>query len=898
MGTGATLTANDLIDLGAGSNDVVNVRSDGNATIPFLTLTGVETLNISSPGTVTSDTSGAFITGLNTVNSTGVGAATVTGKITQDLNVTTQTLANALIAVNAGKNVVVTATGATTSAATAGGDIQVGVTTAIKGTVAVTVTELATHTTNTSPTIGVKGGTTVSITQNLAGAVNNTITGGAVGVTGTADTTSVSVTQTAAATAAAAVSGVVNGAVTIADVNAGTATTDTITTVTLSSYGASTIDSTVLTNLTLGGTGGTLGINKTTSDTTGTATTLNLTVVGGAAVGAITGTHAADFTTVNVASTGTAASTISAATFAGATTIVATNAAKVTFTDNTLAALTSVNASGSTGGFVLGTTAINTGASFTGGSGADGVILGATTKAIAMNGGDDTVTITAAITGAGTVTGGDGIDTLVITDTLAGDTLDASGVFNSKVSGFERLQITAAGGNKSVDVTAINNVNYVKTAGVTGLSLENLASNSTLELSATSTSTTANILGAVGGTADVLNVALTGNVGAVVAYGTVTAPSVETVNISATDSATAGSAAAINTLTLAATGATSVVVTGNNGLTLTNTNNAAITNFDASAVVGNGTATVDTAANLAVTFLSANTTAAANVTIKGGAGNDVLTGSLSKDTISGNDGIDYIYGDNGGTKEVDTLTLTYGAGASTITIAGIASTYTAATDLAATTVLAAAAINANAALKGIASATSTATTVVITYAVDGDQVAPTGTGTTTGVNAETAAGTAGTAAVDSLNGGAGADLIVGGGGADVLTGGAGVDTFFFLTGHSVLASLATIADYTFATGGTSNDKLTLGNQVAAIGTVTTVQDLSALVSIQAAVDAAATANLVTNGLSVFIWGGNEYAYVESTAAGTSYVATDFIVKLTGLPLAAGATIAGSGFDAV
>jgi hypothetical protein len=70
------------------------------------------------------------------------------------------------------------------------------------------------------------------------------------------------------------------------------------------------------------------------------------------------------------------------------------------------------------------------------------------------------------------------------------------------------------------------------------------------------------------------------------------------------------------------------------------------------------------------------------------------------------------------------------------------------------------------------------------------------------------------------------------------------------------------------------------------------------VSIQAAVDAAATANLVANGLSVFIWGGNEYVYVETTQAGTSYVATDFIVKLTGLPLAAGATIAGSGFDAV
>ena len=140
--------------------------------------------------------------------------------------------------------------------------------------------------------------------------------------------------------------------------------------------------------------------------------------------------------------------------------------------------------------------------------------------------------------------------------------------------------------------------------------------------------------------------------------------------------------------------------------------------------------------------------------------------------------------------------------------------------------------------------------------------------------------------------------MVGGGGADTLTGGAGVDTFFFLKGHSTLAATATIADFTFATGGTSNDKIILGNQVAVIGTSPTVQDLSSAVSIQAAMDSAATTNVIDNGLSVFIWGGNEYAFVETTGSGTSYVSTDFVVKLTGLALASGATIAGSGIDAV
>jgi S-layer protein len=56
-----------------------------------------------------------------------------------------------------------------------------------------------------------------------------------------------------------------------------------------------------------------------------------------------------------------------------------------------------------------------------------------------------------------------------------------------------------------------------------------------------------------------------------------------------------------------------------------------ITTFDASGVVGNGAD--DTAANLGVTFVSANVTAAATVTMTGGAGNDALTGSVATDNF-------------------------------------------------------------------------------------------------------------------------------------------------------------------------------------------------------------------------------------------------------------------------
>jgi S-layer protein len=113
---------------------------------------------------------------------------------------------------------------------------------------------------------------------------------------------------------------------------------------------------------------------------------------------------------------------------------------------------------------------------------------------------------------------------------------------------------------------------------------------------------------------------------------------------------------------LDADSATSLTVSGNNGVFFITTNSAAITTFDASGVVGNGPA--DTAANLAVTFASANTTANAAVSITGGAGNDVLTGGDDTvDTISGGAGADTI--DGGAKKDV----MTGGAGADTFVFA-------------------------------------------------------------------------------------------------------------------------------------------------------------------------------------------------------------------------------------
>ncbi len=568
------------------------------------------------------------------------------------------------------------------------------------------------------------------------------------------------------------------------------------------------------------------------------------------------------------------------------------------------------------------------------GEGDDGVVLSdAFTKAHNMGAGNDTVTYGGAAsttTGAvGSMNAGDGTDTIIMTDAQAA-AADGTSAFNKAFTNFEVLRISDAFAENALDLDGINGVSQVRlAAGIDGTAaINNLSSGGTVRIDANGANTpalTVGVKGAVLGAADVLNLTLSKT--SALAVGSVTAANVETVNIATPDAAEApalGSNAAVHTMTLAATSATTVTVAGNNGLTLTNTNNDKITRFDASGVVANNTAastyvaaTTDSAANLAVTFASANTTASANVTIIGGAGNDTLSGTIAKDNISGGAGIDTIYADNAGDKATTATAdiAIAGPGTGTVTVKiGFAGLETAAltvtkadatnTTLAEIGVGIRAALAADPVLSKLIAISGTAPAVVFTSLVDGVLAAPTVTFTKTGADAVTytvgalTAGTAGTVAVDVIDGGAGADVIVGGGGADTITTGAGADTVFFLKPQSNLATMATITDYTYAVGGSSNDKIVLGDVTTVIGTTTTVQDLSSAASLSAALTAAALTNTVDAGLSVFIYGGDTYAYVETTGATATYQAADFVVKLTGTPLAAGSAIAGTGFDAV
>ncbi|MBB2897794.1 DUF4214 domain-containing protein [Pseudomonas sp. AS2.8] len=148
-----------------------------------------------------------------------------------------------------------------------------------------------------------------------------------------------------------------------------------------------------------------------------------------------------------------------------------------------------------------------------------------------------------------------------------------------------------------------------------------------------------------------------------------------------------------------------------------------------------------------------------------------------------------------------------------------------------------------------------------------------------------------------IKGGSGDDTLNSGKGADTLTGGAGADNFVFgPNGISTFGALDTITDYRAATGANAGaaDTITLRGATVVASDKATVQDLSTAGSLADALNTAANGATTDNGLSVFLFGGDTYAYVETTGSGTTYVENDTLIKLAGTPFAAGDSIVGLG----
>ncbi len=674
-GTSTTFTVGDNINGGAGTDVLEWIQSAKIDALPIASkISNVEYINATSSLAIELDTTGSNITGLEKLTTTNKGAdQTLIASATQDVDATIE--GNAKASVTGGKNVKVTSkdNALNTSDVTvknAAGTVTTVINDGYAGTTA----------TNALGNTVITGGTKINASSKveftaaqitaastIAIAAQDTVVQGNVTVTGNASTTEVTVNQTAAQAkvgyeAASATNvkvdgkiGITNGDVTIKDANqASTTAAGTITTVTANSFKNLVVESGALTTLNLSGTGTSVDADDLGSLTTAANTALALNIDGLTTTGAVV--IDTDIKTLNITSSNNA-STIANLDADGATTVNVAGNAKATFTANTALAAVKDIVVTNTAGASFGTAIAKT-VNFTGGAGDDAVVLSdAFEKAITMGAGNDTVTYGGAASIAtgklGSVNAGDGEDTIVMINDSA-VAADNNSVFNSSFSGFEVLQLSdLLKSTANIDLDGINGVSKVILTGnnATGGQLSNLVSGGTVTLKGVSTGFIVNVKSAVAAATDVLNISLENSTASTVAYGSITAANVETINITTVDTGKIGTdgknvLATQDSATLEATSATKIVVTGNNGLDLTNSGNTKVTTFDASAVAGDNVE--DTAVALGVVYESATTvlanTADTVVTIIGGAGNDTLTGNTTIDTITGGAGNDTLTG--------------------------------------------------------------------------------------------------------------------------------------------------------------------------------------------------------------------------------------------------------------
>lgn len=516
------------------------------------------------------------------------------------------------------------------------------------------------------------GITTATFGRTGDNAANNAITEGAEGITGEAGSLTVNLGASAAGNAAA-----LGGLLTINDT--GTATDDSLT------INNKSVNSTTGVNVDLNGSITSAGY-ETVSLNTGTGTgnveqtiatfTITPDATTAAVSLAVAGNNAVDFSTA-ISTTSTGLLTVDASALkaqaAGTTTF------DIASTVQGVGGTATITGSAGEDIIVVGNFAstISTGDgvdNVTGGTAADTIDGGAGNDVLAGGGGNDTIgggdgndAITASTAGNYTLTGGAGTDSFDLGGTLTqadkvdgGDGTDTLTINNDSVTAVNALSVsninTLNANLNNVEVlnfgtTLAQNVDLGRLDNISSLILGNLAggvvisglaATNNVQIQATTGQTLGLALGDATGTSDVVNIELkNATATTVINANTITASNVETVNITSSDlSATTAEAADKNVMALVASKATTINVSGPDGLTLTNTSSTKVTTFDASGVVANDV--TDTAANMAVTYTSANSSSIATVSITGGAGDDVLQGNVGIDTIVGGLGNDTI----------------------------------------------------------------------------------------------------------------------------------------------------------------------------------------------------------------------------------------------------------------
>lgn len=621
--------------------------------------------------------------------------------------------------------------------------------------------------------------------------------------------------------------------------------------------------------------------------------------------------------TITYTSTASAGATVQALTLANQTggTFTANGVETLNIASNTLAntvtvagdALATVNVTGAValnlGTLPNTTTTLNA----SGLTAALTATLGTGTSVTVTGGsGDDVITTGAALTG-GSVVGGSGADTLIVASNSHINTSTIGG----RYTGFETLLLngTVAGPGLAVDYTdRTQNVGFVSgitTYGVSSLKIEGdsgdntangtlgfsftgATSGQTLSLSGISytdsatddsqgddVALTVSSALATDGSADVINVALSGNstvntltsfsAGPPVVSGddltlSLTLSNYETVNIASNGSSTN------NILALDSSSLKSLVLTGSRAINIGSlTSNTATTVINASAATANVSVGLDgnaSAAAMTITGGSGNDSfqgGSAADSIDGGTGNDSLLGAGGNDTIVGGVGNDVINGGAG----IDSLSGGDGNDTFLVSTAGDFQGLTAAETIDGG--------SGDDTLKFSADMTLTGTDLTKVTSIEAFEFAGTGASSITLSNAYfTSAGVTAVTITDSNTGGAltvdasglsAANSITvnadkGGANNDSLAGGSGNDTFKFTTATSATALTANDT----VVGGAGTDTLAITLDTNNLTSVT-LTGVSGIEKITVTGSGTLTAGLVLNAAN---FGGSVVGVIDAS----------------------------------
>lgn len=841
-GTTVTVSQTATSDSSAAATDTSNIGNE--VTQSDINVTGnasTTSVTVSQSAAVTAVEGVAATAGVNQVDKVTFVAMAATETIT--VGGLTFTASKTLTAAEAASAFANLTAGATQGSAPAGNGVYSG-TFGAYSTGAVT-TASGVSSVNATASTAATGNTPIAV-SDAAAAGNVASTNTAAGVT--------------AVTAVTGVMGVVGGAVIIEGNITGT---DVLATASVDGYGAgSSIDSDALTSLTLANSKADFDVDNTVA----TTLALSLNNIGTGSSLDIGSTY----TTLNVTAAGANSDVTLVA--GGVQTLTVAGDKSVDLTGATLTALKTVTVSGSAGLTIdasgANVTAVNTAATtgtvtatvdaskatYTGGAGVDNVTLSSTTvsKAVNTGAGDDKVTLASGTTSlTEAIVAGDGTDTLVMVVADAA-TAAVSSVFETKIDGFEKLSLGAVAAATTVDLSNMDDINYVISAG--GAAVKEVF---TATFTADATSDSSN--------------------------GHITFDGVDFMNV--VDGMTAAQvAAAFTTFYNAQAGVNWVAVDNTDGtVTFTAKVAGAVTDVVSGDFGPHGSTDVTVTAAAPTTQGAA---ASGSLTLDNMANNGTLelTGASNTVTVTMTDATGTADSFNIVTK-VDAADLSFG----TVAVAGVETVNITATDTTPVNTTTGAATISKATLTVSDSAVKS---VVVTGNSDLDLTAA-GTSLTS-VNASALTGKLTfSSAVNSavVTGGSAADTLTATGNSQTLNGGAGADTLV------VTGDLATLS------GGAGNDVFNIGNATTNVNSYATITDLAAGDVIKFSAGAsdfvsakvtlgdtavfqdlanAAIANSDAGDVAWFQFSGNTYVIENVSNNASAFVNnTDIIVKITG-----------------